>query len=153
MPVDCSRFRDEYPFASHFIEHTTGHRQHYVDEGSGETLLCVHGNPTWSFAWRNVIQRFRDRYRVIALDPLGCGFSSKPQAYPYRLANHIANLQALIDACVSGALNARVVYVASNHAGVGALVRAAAAGIPAGVEAFRIARKVFQEEGVAPSST
>ncbi|MFN7803102.1 MAG: alpha/beta fold hydrolase, partial [Planctomycetaceae bacterium] len=95
-PPDRTGFAEEYPFESHFLP-VSGGRLHYVDEGRGEVLLCVHGNPTWSFAWRNVIRRFRDRYRVIALDHLGCGFSSKPQAYPYRLANHIANLQTLID--------------------------------------------------------
>ncbi len=95
-PPDRTGFAEEYPFESHFLP-VSGGRLHYVDEGRGEVLLCVHGNPTWSFAWRNVIRRFLDRYRVIALDHLGCGFSSKPQAYPYQLANHIANLQTLID--------------------------------------------------------
>lgn len=95
-PPDRPGFAEEYPFESHFLP-VAGGRLHYVDEGQGEVLLCVHGNPTWSFAWRNVIRRFRDRYRVIALDHLGCGFSDKPQSYSYRLADHMANLQALID--------------------------------------------------------
>ncbi len=88
-------FADEYPFGSHFIE-VNGHKIHYVDEGSGETLLCVHGNPTWSFAWRNVVRRLSDRYRVIAIDHLGCGLSSKPTGYRYSLAGHISNLQSLV---------------------------------------------------------
>jgi len=94
-PPDRTGFADEYPFESHYLT-VEGGRIHYVDEGQGEVLLCVHGNPTWSFAWRNVVRQFRDRYRVIALDHLGCGFSSKPQSWPYRLENHVANLQALI---------------------------------------------------------
>lgn len=88
-------FADEYPFESHFIE-VNGQKIHYVDEGSGETLLCVHGNPTWSFAWRNVVRRLSDRYRVIAIDHLGCGLSSKPTGYRYSLAGHISNLQSLV---------------------------------------------------------
>jgi len=88
-------FADEYPFESHFVE-VNGQKIHYVDEGSGETLLCVHGNPTWSFAWRNVVRKLSDRYRVIAIDHLGCGLSSKPPGQHYSLAGHIANLQSLV---------------------------------------------------------
>ncbi|MCY2967741.1 MAG: alpha/beta fold hydrolase [Planctomycetota bacterium] len=69
-----------------------GRRYHYVDEGAGEVLLCVHGNPTWSFAWRNVVKDLSRDHRVIAVDHIGCGFSDKPQDYPYRLENHIDNL-------------------------------------------------------------
>lgn len=69
---------------------------HFVDEGSGDPLLFVHGNPTWSFAWRNLILRFRDRYRCVALDHLGCGLSDKPKSYPYDLRHHIDNLCGLM---------------------------------------------------------
>lgn len=88
-------FVDEYPFASHYLN-GDGVRLHYIDEGAGETLLCVHGNPTWSFAWRNFVKQLSPHYRVIALDHIGCGFSDKPQDYPYILSQHIANLQRLI---------------------------------------------------------
>ena len=87
----------EYPFESKSIELDGGHRLHYVDEGSGDVLLCVHGNPTWSFAWRSIIREFSSTHRVIAIDHLGCGLSDKPQDYDYCLANHIANLQTLIE--------------------------------------------------------
>ncbi len=87
----------EYPFESKFIDLDGGHRLHYVDEGSGDVLLCVHGNPTWSFAWRSVIREFGSTHRVIAIDHLGCGLSDKPQDYDYCLANHIENLQNLIE--------------------------------------------------------
>ncbi|MCA9041994.1 MAG: alpha/beta fold hydrolase [Planctomycetaceae bacterium] len=93
---DRSGFAEEYPFPSHYIEHQ-GHRLHYVDEGEGEVLLFVHGNPTWSFAWRNLIKSLSPHYRCIAIDHLGCGFSDKPQDYPYRLNNHIENLLALVE--------------------------------------------------------
>lgn len=84
-------FEDEYPFASHYLD-LDGVRYHYVDEGEGETLLFVHGNPTWSFAWRNLITDLSRDYRVLAVDHIGCGFSDKPQQYDYRLGQHIENL-------------------------------------------------------------
>ena len=88
-----------YPFTSH--EMLLGAwRNHYLDEGPGggspEPLVMVHGNPTWSFYFRNLILPFRDRYRVIVPDHLGCGLSDKPQDYPYCLATHTANLVQLI---------------------------------------------------------
>ena len=88
-------FGDEYPFESHFLD-VDGQKIHYIDEGSGETILCVHGNPTWSFAWRNVVRKLSDHYRVIAIDHLGCGLSSKPHGHAYALAGHISNLQTLV---------------------------------------------------------
>ncbi|MDA0281868.1 MAG: alpha/beta fold hydrolase [Planctomycetota bacterium] len=88
-------FAEEYPFESHFLE-VDGQNIHYIDEGAGETLLCVHGNPTWSFAWRKIVRQLSDRYRVIAVDHLGCGLSSKPHGHRYSLAGHISNLQSLV---------------------------------------------------------
>ncbi|HID22094.1 MAG TPA: alpha/beta fold hydrolase [Planctomycetaceae bacterium] len=95
-PPDRSGFQDEYPFRSHFLP-IDGHRYHYVDEGDGPPLLMVHGNPTWSFAWRNLIRRLGQGYRVLAVDHLGMGFSDKPQVYSYDLAHHIANLQTFLE--------------------------------------------------------
>lgn len=89
--------KDLYPFASHYLERN-GHRLHYVDEGRGAPVLLLHGNPTWSFYYRRVIEDLRVDHRVIALDHLGCGLSDKPQDYPYRLENHIANVEYLVDA-------------------------------------------------------
>ena len=57
----------------------------------------VHGNPSWSYLYRNLITQLRDRYRCIVPDHIGCGFSDKPQNYPYRLENHIENLEFLLD--------------------------------------------------------
>jgi haloalkane dehalogenase len=88
-------FEQEYPFTSKYFD-LDGRRYHYVDEGAGETLLCVHGNPTWSFAWRNVIRGLSANYRVIAVDHIGCGFSDKPQDYDYRLRTHIDNLSRFV---------------------------------------------------------
>jgi pimeloyl-ACP methyl ester carboxylesterase len=88
-------FEQEYPFESHEFR-LDGLRYHYVDEGSGPTLLFVHGNPTWSFAFRNLIKALAPNFRVLAVDHIGCGFSDKPQDYPYRLAQHVANLERFI---------------------------------------------------------
>jgi haloalkane dehalogenase len=89
-------WRALYPFDSHFAD-IDGHRLHYLDEGSGPTLLLVHGNPTWSFYWRNLIAGLRDEYRVVVPDHIGCGLSDKPGNYPYCLARHTENLVELID--------------------------------------------------------
>ena len=89
-------FDCEYPFASHVLD-LDGLRYHYIDEGQGTPLLFVHGNPTWSFAWRNLVKDLSRDHRCIAVDHIGCGFSDKPQDYPYRLENHIRNLESLIE--------------------------------------------------------
>lgn len=96
MTTTDAAFQSEYPFASQHLD-LDGLRYHYVDEGSGDPLLFVHGNPTWSFAWRNVIKDLARDYRCVAVDHVGCGLSDKPQNYPYRLATHIDNLVALVD--------------------------------------------------------
>lgn len=88
-------WRTLYPFASHAAS-IGGQRYHYLDEGAGETLLFVHGNPTWSFHWRNLILALRERFRTIAPDHLGCGLSAKPLHGAYRLADHIQNLTTFV---------------------------------------------------------
>lgn len=89
-------WRSLYPFLSRELD-IGGHRYHYVDEGQGDVLLMVHGNPTWSFYWRNLIARLSPHYRVIAVDHIGCGLSDKPREYPYTLAQHVANLGQLVE--------------------------------------------------------
>lgn len=77
---------------------------HYLDEGpnaadsGGEktTLLFVHGNPTWSFHWRRLIQSLRANHRCVAVDHIGCGLSEKPQRL-LTLQDHIDNLVALVE--------------------------------------------------------
>ena len=69
----------------------------YLDEGQGQPLLMLHGNPTWSFYYRNLVQSFKNKYRVIVPDHMGCGFSDKPQDYAYTLENHIDNCSRLVD--------------------------------------------------------
>jgi len=85
-----------YPFEPKKIT-VAGHVMSYIDEGEGQPVLMVHGNPTWSFYYRNLICSLRKKYRAVALDHLGCGLSAKPLGYPYTLANHIDNLTSFID--------------------------------------------------------
>ena len=88
-----------FPYQSAQME-VGGHSLSYVDEGSGpETLLCVHGNPTWSFYYRGVIEAFSSTHRVVAVDHLGCGRSDKPtkRQFSYRFADHRDNLVELIE--------------------------------------------------------
>lgn len=87
--------RDVYPFQTARFA-VPGGELSYVDEGSGPPVVLVHGNPTWSFYYRRLISALRPAHRVIVPDHLGCGLSSKPQHYPYRLQNHIDNLTALL---------------------------------------------------------
>ena len=70
---------------------------HYLDEGEGEAVVMLHGNPTWSFMYRDLIQALRPHHRVICPDHIGCGLSDKPRDWPYRLENHIANIEKLLD--------------------------------------------------------
>ena len=88
--------RDLYPFASQTFDAPDG-KIHYVDEGEGEPILMVHGTPTWSFLYRDLIKSLRDDYRVIAPDMLGFGLSEKPRNYSYQIPDQTRNLQALIE--------------------------------------------------------
>ena len=86
---------NEYPFKHHYfkVNDTT---MHYVDEGEGEVLLFVHGTPSWSFEFRNVIKFLSKKYRCIAIDHIGFGLSEKPAKYDYTVQNHTASLLKLI---------------------------------------------------------
>lgn len=85
-----------YPFLPKRIV-INGHTLSYLDEGQGPVIVMLHGNPTWSFYYRNLVLALRDEFRVVVPDHMGCGLSAKPQEYPYTLATHIANLTELID--------------------------------------------------------
>ena len=89
--------RQKYPWAGDFLA-VDGGRMHFVDVGSGEPILFVHGNPTWSFYWRNLIAELSGSYRCVANDHLGHGLSDKPEEWTYRLSDHVANLCRLIEA-------------------------------------------------------
>ncbi len=86
---------DLYPFESHYAD-VVGSRVHYVDEGTGPPLLLLHGNPTWSFLYRDVILGLRDRYRCIAVDFPGFGLSSPVPGYGFTPAEHAGVLERLV---------------------------------------------------------
>lgn len=96
--ADPQVWRPLYPFESHWAS-IGGLRMHYLDEGRGDVLLAVHGNPTWSFYWRELVKGLRGRRRLVVPDHVGCGLSDKPapSEYPYCLARRIEDLKALID--------------------------------------------------------
>lgn len=85
-----------YPFTSHFFQLKDNLSLHYLDEGKGDPILMLHGNPTWSFYYRNLVAEFSKSHRVIVPDHIGCGFSDKPQDYEYTLKQHIDNLEKLV---------------------------------------------------------
>lgn len=91
-------WRKLYPFESHYLN-VGGHRYHYLDEGRGPVVLMVHGNPTWSFYFRDLVLALRGRYRVVVPDHVGLGLSDKPALgeYSFRLARRCDDLRALIE--------------------------------------------------------
>ncbi|MFD9891393.1 alpha/beta fold hydrolase [Amycolatopsis sp. NPDC059027] len=86
-----------FPFESRFVD-IDGHTVHYVDEGSGPTLLLLHGNPTWSFLWRDVIRALRDEFRCVALDYPGFGLSTPKPGYRYLPEEHADVVTGFVDA-------------------------------------------------------
>jgi haloalkane dehalogenase len=72
-----------FPFQSRFVN-IEGHRIHYVDEGSGPTLVLLHGNPTWPFLYRHIILRLSTWFRCVALDYPGFGLSSARPGYSFK---------------------------------------------------------------------
>ncbi len=87
-----------YPWEGRVLQ-VDGGQMHYLDVGPADApvLLALHGNPTWSFYWRNVVHRFAGSYRVIVPDHIGCGLSDKPQDWPYRLEGHVGNVARLVE--------------------------------------------------------
>lgn len=87
-----------YPFERNFLE-VDGQRMHYVDEGRGEAVLMLHGNPSWSFYYRNLINALKGHHRTVAPDHIGCGRSDKPDDadYDYSLESRVRNLGQLVD--------------------------------------------------------
>lgn len=87
-----------YPFEGRYLD-LGGVRMHYLDEGRGEAVVCVHGNPTWSFYYRRLVEGLRSSHRVVVPDHIGCGLSDKPadERYRYTLSRRIDDLEALVD--------------------------------------------------------
>ncbi len=97
-PIDPAAYRRLYPFQSHLLDRK-GLGYHYVDQGTGDPVVMVHGNPTWSFYFRNLITALAPDYRCIAPDHMGCGLSDKPDGtrYDFRLGSRVADFTALMD--------------------------------------------------------
>lgn len=89
-----------YPFTGKFFTYPDGLRQHYLDEGAGEPVVMVHGNPTWSFYYRNLVLALRDRWRCVVPDHIGCGLSDKPgpDRYDFSLRRRVDDLERLLEA-------------------------------------------------------
>ena len=88
--------RGLYPFESRWFDGRSG-RMHYIDEGQGPPMVFFHGNPTWSFLYRNVITRLRGQFRCIAMDYLGFGLSEHPDDFGYTVEEQAAAVGELID--------------------------------------------------------
>lgn len=85
----------EFPFESKFVE-VSGQRIHYVEEGEGKPILFIHGNPTSSYLWRNIIPYAASHGRAIALDLIGMGKSDKPDL-AYRFQDHVPFVDGFIE--------------------------------------------------------
>ncbi len=103
MTFEIELHREEDPFDPHWLRRPAG-RLHSLDEGTGPPVVMVHGNPTWSYYYRHLVQRLSDRYRCIVPDHLGMGRSDKPDdaQYHYTLDARVEDLAALLDASTSG---------------------------------------------------
>lgn len=93
--MDFEADQELYPFTSHYMPLEAG-QMHYIDEGSGEPVVMVHGNPDWSFSFRKVIQGLQSKFRCIALDHIGFGLSDKPNNWSYRVEEQAANFTAFV---------------------------------------------------------
>lgn len=89
-------FDGTWPFSAQFFD-GAGFRQHYVDQGEGEPIICLHGQPTWGYLYRHMIGPLSKHNRVIVPDHMGFGKSGTPQDREYTLQSHTENLAALIE--------------------------------------------------------
>jgi len=96
MKIDFTPDPALYPFEPHWFTSYAG-QMHYVDEGAGPPILFCHGNPTWSFLYRNIITRLRGQFRCVAVDYLGFGLSERPDAYGYTIEEHGRCVGELVD--------------------------------------------------------
>lgn len=95
IPAD-ETFDGTFPFEPHFSE-APGFRMHYVDEGEGEPVVMLHGEPTWGYLYRRFIPAVAESNRVVVPDHMGFGKSETPQDREYTLRTHVENLSSLID--------------------------------------------------------
>jgi len=96
MQVDFKPDVTLFPFESRWFD-GAGPRIHYVDEGKGRPVVMFHGNPTWSFLYRKVINELKGQFRCIAMDYPGFGLSERPSGYGYTSAEHAQVIGKLVD--------------------------------------------------------
>lgn len=96
MINETDTFDGTFPFAPNFSK-APGFRMHYVDEGEGAPILCLHGQPTWGYLYRRLIPPLASENRVVVPDLMGFGKSETPQDRDYSLREHVSNLEALLD--------------------------------------------------------
>ena len=92
-------FSAEFPYQSKYVE-VLGHRLHYIDEGNsaGDTFLFLHGNPTSSYLWRNVMRYIKPQHRIVAVDNIGFGKSDQPIDLDYTFQTHYQYIEGFIEA-------------------------------------------------------
>ena len=88
--------RSEYPFRSNYVDLKMG-KMHYIDEGEGNPIVMLHGNPTWSFLYRHLVSGLSGSHRCIAVDYIGFGLSDKPPAWSYLPEDQAKNVEILIE--------------------------------------------------------
>ena len=88
--------RAAYPFEHRWAKLPAGW-MHYLNEGSGQPILFVHGTPTWSFEYRHLVRALRDRFRCVAPDHFGFGLSERPSQLRYSAEEHAENLARFVD--------------------------------------------------------
>ena len=89
-------FDRTFPFQPRFSG-AAGFRMHYIDEGEGEPVVCLHGEPTWGYIYREFVPPLSRHWRVVVPDHMGFGKSETPQDRSYTLETHVGNLAALVD--------------------------------------------------------
>ena len=94
-PIDFQPSPELYPFESRWFESSVG-PVHYVDEGEGPPILMLHGNPTWSFLYRDIIRDLRSDFRCVAPDLPGFGLSARPDGYGYTPREHADVVRELV---------------------------------------------------------
>lgn len=97
-PIDLTPFRHLYPYPSNYMDND-GLKYHFLDQGKGDPVVMIHGNPTWSFYFRNLVNELSDDFRTIVPDHIGCGLSDKPsiKTYDYRLKRRVDDVASLLD--------------------------------------------------------
>lgn len=95
IPAD-ETYDGTWPYAPQFFD-GCGFRQHYVDVGEGDPIVCLHGEPTWGYLYRHMIDPLAEHGRVIVPDHMGFGKSETPHDKAYTLQTHTENLVGLIE--------------------------------------------------------